>query len=141
MAEFLLRVVDKVNPDSLYRDVKCTKRGDIIVVKEDGETWGKDQKILPQYRIIKVPGMDVSEARAWVAPELDTDPQQPSRTLQARKFTLDLDTLLGFAPAPVVAYIADDSRVADSFTLTGFVTLNQMRALKKTKPVIVDPNL
>jgi hypothetical protein len=139
MAEFLVRVTDKVNSD-FYRNTKCTKRGDVIVVQADGWEWGLKERTLPEYRIVKVVGMPLSEAQQWVEPEGDFTQPGASKTLQRRRHKLNLDALLAIAPAPVVAYVNDDTRAAASLTLTDYVTLNTVRGAKAQKSPIVDPN-
>lgn len=90
MAELLVRVVDKVNPD-FYANTKCLKRGDVIAVCEDGWGWGVEELANPDWRILKIPDMTVAEASVFLAPERNRDPGQPSRTLQRRAFAIDLD--------------------------------------------------
>jgi len=92
MCEILLRVASKVNEKDVYLDTKLTKRGDVIVVKEDGWMWGKEELTNPDWRILCLPHVTVSDASAWLAPEFDTDPTQPSKTLQRRQFRLDIDS-------------------------------------------------
>lgn len=90
MCELLIRVADKMNDDP-FKDAKCTKRGDVIHVAPDGWPWGNEEKTLPFYRIVRLPGVPLEEAQALLGPELDDDPRNPSRVLQRRAFRLDLD--------------------------------------------------
>ncbi len=91
MAELLVRVVDKVNRDSIYLDVACTKRGDVIAICVDGWQWGKEELANPDWRIVRLPGVDPEDLSGLLAPERDVDPKNPSKTLQRRAFKLDLD--------------------------------------------------
>lgn len=91
MAELLVRVVDKVGPD-VYADAKLTKRGDVIVVCMDGWAWGTEELGNPAFRILRIPGVE-PDALSWLlVGEPESNPQQPSKTLQRRAFKLDLDS-------------------------------------------------
>lgn len=135
MAELLLRVHDKVNTEDFYANCKCTKRGDVIVAMPDGWNWGAKELTLPFYRVLKIPALSVGEAETLIAPELEIDPVNPSLTLQRRAFGLDIDR--PGLPAEMVAYLADDTRIAATFTVT--LPLAQIRVLKTVKARIPDP--
>jgi len=90
MAELLVRIADKVNED-FYLNLQCTKRGDVIVVCPDGWPWGREEVNAPHWTIIKLPGVPVEEVEHLVSPEPQTDPHNPSKTLQRRMWKLDLD--------------------------------------------------
>lgn len=132
MAELLIRIRDKVNKD-FYFNARCTKRGDVILVKPDGWMWGVMELSHPDARIVKLPNIPLAEARAFLGREPDTDPFNPSRTLQPRAFKLDLDNL----PSAAKVFIADDERRNPAVTLS--ITVTQLRALKLAKPRIQDP--
>lgn len=89
MCEMLVRVVDKVNADSVYLDVGCTKRGDVIVIMEDGHRWSPAESAGDPWVIVKVPGVPSDKLAAYVVPE-PGDPKQ-NRMLQRRAFRFDLD--------------------------------------------------
>ena len=91
MAELLVRVVDKVNTDDPLLDVKCLKRGDVVVVCEDGHPWGHEELANPDWRILHVPDMTVSEASAWLSPERRSHPSENEHMLRRRAFAIDLD--------------------------------------------------
>lgn len=91
MAELLVRIVDKVNTDDFYRNCQCTKRGDVIAAQPDGWPWGREELATPDWRILSVPDMTVSEASVFLSAERDVDPRHPSRTLQRRAFKINLD--------------------------------------------------
>ena len=136
MAEMLVRVVDKVNTD-LYLNCGCTKRADVIVVQADGWTWGLLEKTDPRYRIIRVPGYSLSAAQSYCAPELDVDPQHPSKTLQKRAFKLDIANAAW--PAGFQTWLADDTRATPIFVAVFASVLATMALLKVLKPPVVDP--
>lgn len=127
MAELLLRVVDKTSPDP-YRDARLTKRGDVIVVCPDGWNWGLEELASPDWRILRLPALSVSEARALLAEEPETDPTQPSRVRQRRAFRLNL-TL------PLFASLSQPRRPIEDLP----ISLLQFRAAVQRKPALVDP--
>ena len=137
MAELIIRVVDKVNPASVYRDVKCTKRGDVIAIQPDGWPWGSAELTDPAYRIVQVSGIDVEDLSAFLAPELDVDPGHPSRTLQRRGFKFDLDAFRATGTAALRAWLDDDRRASGTRRVTA--TLAQVLAFKVARPSVVDP--
>lgn len=111
MAELLVRVVDKTNPDDPMKCATFTKRGDVIVVQPDGWVWGKEELENPHWRILKIPGMSISEARAFLGEEMPTERpllfvRQPM--LQARQFKIDLDHPK--LPKKLKDYIEDHTR-------------------------------
>ena len=134
MAELLVRVNDKINTD-FYLNCQCTKRGDVIVVQGDGWAWGKEELKNPDWRIIKLPGVTVSAASVFLAPELPVDPLNPSKTLQRRIFKINLDD--PSIPAAVAAVLADNKRTVPTITAAA-VSFN-LAALKVAKPSIADP--
>ena len=126
MAEFLIRVQDKLNLDSPFSDVKCLKRGDVVCVCPDGWRWSDRERTLPFWRIVKVPDMMISEAEAFLTPE----PGDPvtNKMLQRRAFRFDLSLL-------DPAFVADDSRKAP-FVVTDALNARDAKVLK---PAISDP--
>lgn len=132
MAELLVRVVDKVNPNDPYLDAKCTKRGDVICVQPDGWVWGREEQTNPEWRIVRVPGLSVTQCLGFLAPEIDIDPQHPSKVLQRRAFKLDVDH-------PDFTALAEGrkGKPAHRFNLD----LAGLLARKKAKPPLDDPNV
>jgi hypothetical protein len=134
MAEFLVRVVDKVNSD-IYLDSKCLKAGDVVVVCPDGWGWGAEELINPDWRIVAIPAISVTQAQAFLGTELDIDPTKPSRMLRRRAFKIDLSLL----PVAWQTWITDNTRTAPIKTFSGAVA--QVLALKAAKTPLVDPNV
>ena len=134
MAELLVRVIDKVNED-FYLNLKCTKRGDVIVACPDGWAWGKEEVRDPNYRIFQIPDMTLSEALALCSPEIDINPETPSRTLQRRMAKLDLDN--ASLPTAIKDFLADGSRRVAALTVP--LAIAEVRALKVVKPTVADP--
>jgi len=92
MAELLVRIVDKVNPD-FYLNCGCTKRGHVIAAHPDGWAWGREERANPEWRILMVPDLSLNDVSVFLAPERNVNPRHPSRTLQRRAFKIDLDAL------------------------------------------------
>lgn len=150
MPEILLRVADKINHGDFYKNLKCTKRGDVIVVREDGWVWGKDELALPFWRIIKFPFSDPADhdqikghLEALLSTEMATDPSAelmgPRSILQIRGFYLNLDhNLIG---PDLRAYLLDDSRREPWFTISGAFgeVRSFIEALKTKRPPVADP--
>ncbi len=68
MAEFLIKARDPLDlPKDEESRERCYRRGDIVVVMEDGHEWGKEER-LPKFVVIKVPGLPVDKARAYIEP-------------------------------------------------------------------------
>jgi hypothetical protein len=139
MAELLVRAHDKTNVVDFYANCQCTKRGDVVVAQADGWTWGAMEKTDPQYRIIRVFGLDLATASTFCAPELPIDPLNPSKTLQTRQFKLDIDNAAW--PAAFPAWLADDTRTTPMFAAVFANVLAQIALLKILKSPIVDPNV
>ena len=90
MCELLVRTVDKVNVCPYIDANHSTKRGDVIVIFEDGHEWGRAEINAPHWTIVKVPGVPRELATGFLAKEIDDDWQRPSNVLQARAFSYDL---------------------------------------------------
>jgi hypothetical protein len=68
------------------------QRGDVVVIKPDNHVWGNCEQSDPQFRILNIPGMSVSDASYLLSPEAAISPA-PDPWLQYRGFYLDLDHL------------------------------------------------
>lgn len=136
MAEIIVRVVDKVNRD-FYLNCRALKRGDVIEVVPDGWPWGVLDQKNPDWRIFKFPGVPVDDLLAFLAPEIDTDPKQPSKTLQPRKFKFDVDS--PSLPETFKAALADDMRTNPKVDPAVTMTSPDVWAFKAMKPAVADP--
>lgn len=92
MCELAVMIVDR-SVDDPYVDVKAYKTGDVITIQEDGWPWSAAELTNPDWRIVHLPNVSVSQAMAFVSAEPETDPQNPSRMLQRRGHRLDLTSL------------------------------------------------
>lgn len=150
MCEIALVVVDKTNTDSIYLDCKCYKSGDIIEVMADGWPWGNVDLTNPNWRIIKFPGVDVSQMSQFLSWQLPADPLNPSKTLlrRALRFAwsqIDSTNWATNHPAQVTAlknYIADATRAQATLTVpanTVAAFMTELNKLTVTKPAVQDP--
>ena len=64
MCEILLNAIGSGNADPEL-DKLCWKRGDPVVVMEDGHEWGAEEG-LPKFWIVKIPGVSVAAATKYV---------------------------------------------------------------------------
>lgn len=117
MCELLVRIVDKVHPDPYIDANHSTKRGDVIVVRDDGHVWGQAEISNPDWIIIKVLGVSANDASVFVARELDDDAKHPSRVLQARMFRFDLDAPVPTDLASLIAAQIRKPKLRDPFIL------------------------
>lgn len=135
MAELLIFAQDQIG-DDIYKDTKRYKRGDVVVVCEDGWSWGTEELNNPLFRIIAIPSMSVSEASQFLAPELDVDPLNPSKTLKRRAFKFDVDAL----GKDVSDWFADEKRVQPIAKAADVgLTKADVLAVKVEKAITVDP--
>lgn len=138
MCELLVRVKDKVSPDP-YRDVKLTKRGDVIVVMPDGWAWSSEERTNPDWRIFKWPSESIANASALLSPELPIGqwPENaPDPMLQRRGFCLDVN--FATLPQALKNYLADDSRAQAFFNVPAQVTIAALKMKRAKRP---DPNV
>lgn len=134
MSELLIRVIDKVGSDP-YLDAKCLKRGDVVVVVDNGWLWAKEELTAPYWRILKLPNVSVTVAEAFLGAEFDIDPAHPSKVLRRRAFSLDLVNWTN----QVLQWIADDTRAVPFRTAN--ISEANLLALKLPKVRLVDPNV
>lgn len=125
--EILFRAQDKVNLNDETLDVKCLKRGDVVVVVPDGHNWGTQELTNPIWRIVKAPILSEADVADFTDPE---DEFETHPMAQRRKFMIDLDNL-SLTPQ-FLAYLADDTRQEPTYTTIW--TKVQLLALKKQRP-------
>lgn len=72
--------VSHTHPDASKDASGCYKRGDLVVVMEDGHPWGRGEG-LPTFVRVKIPGVPASRVRRYLAEDLVTDQftGQPTR--------------------------------------------------------------
>ncbi len=90
MAELLVRIIDKTHPD-VYANATHTKRGDVIVAKQDGWRWGRLELSNPQFAVLRISELSLDEAEGMTTEE--PGERKVNRMLHARAFGLDLKSL------------------------------------------------
>lgn len=98
MAEILIRVRDKEGHNPLLPG-----EHEVVVVCPDGWGWSHLELSNPDWRVVLLPGMSVSEARRWESPE-NVDPEVFVR--RRRHFKLTPEQL----SSSDQLWYADDSR-------------------------------
>jgi hypothetical protein len=73
MAELLVKAEDFVHPDPDEDKRGSYKRGDVVVVKEDGAPWGAKESLAPssggKFSIVKLAGETVASLTQFCVPE------------------------------------------------------------------------
>lgn len=140
--QLLVRIVDKISDDKA-KNIQLTKRGDVIVIKKDGEEWGIEELINPDWRIISVPDMTEVEAKALLTPEFPPS-NNPDKPVMLRAFKLDLDALIA------KGYKIDDARLLDKTAaeaLSNKIVVDTLAPkvdvadVKTLKPIPPDPKV
>lgn len=123
--QLLVRVVDKISADK-GKNIQLTKRGDVIAVKQDGESWGSRELDNPDWRIFQIPLTDL-EAQNLLQPEI---PKQasPDQPMMKRLFKLDIDAM------QAKGYQIDVSR-------RGTIAIVKADVVQIQKPDSKDPNI
>jgi hypothetical protein len=93
MAELLVRIIDKVNPNDPDLDLQCLKRGDVVVVQEDGWPWSAAELSEVLWKVMYFPGATLSAAESYLAPELPDGPDDTA-TKRRRAFLFNLISAL-----------------------------------------------
>lgn len=91
MAEILIKAVDAAHADPEKDKQGCYKRGDPVVVMDDGHEWGKEER-LPKFVVVKIPGLSVAKAKKYIQPILgipDAEGERPM--IRRRLFRILLD--------------------------------------------------
>ena len=121
MAEFLIKARSASHPDPDKDTRGSYKRGDIVVVMPDGHEWGT-KETLPDFVVVKVPGLDHEKARQFIEPEteIDGDTGQPVVS-RRRRWNIKVDDV----PAGIRDALRDNGEVT--------VTWNQVRNFVENK--------
>ena len=90
--EMLVRRKDKINKQSEKLDAMCTKRGDVIVVKESPCVWSVPEYENPDWIIIAV-NITIGDAEAFLQLEEPIAAREAQPLLKKRMMKLDLDKL------------------------------------------------
>lgn len=81
MAELLIKAVDFTHPDPGEDKAGSYKRGDVVIVREDGSLWSALETLAPNFGgkffIVELPGVSVAQIRAMEKSETQTVPVPP----------------------------------------------------------------
>lgn len=125
MCELLVRVVDKVSKDP-EKDILCLKRGDVVTIKNDGHAWSKVELSNPDWRVFRVPGMSVKEARLLLEPPFVLKGLGDSTRRRALRIDLDSEN----AGADLKKAVGDVS-VAKRVNVVSKVSIQSLIVLKE----------
>ena len=139
MCELLIQVIDTTN-DDVYRNYQCLKRGDVIDVVPDGWKWSQRELTNPNWRIIKLPGVEVDAVVDLTHSEMSTTDPEVLRTGAYKKTwlarTKRLDIGLAQIPKAIRDYLADNDRVRPSYTVD--TSKFDITSIKETKALVAD---
>lgn len=76
MAEILIKARNATNPDPEVDRQGCYKRGDPVVVREDGHVWGAKEG-LPNFVVVKIPGVAAAKIEALLEAQTEDDAGNP----------------------------------------------------------------
>lgn len=72
MAEILIKAVSATSSDPEKDQRGCYKRGMPVVVMPDGHAWGRKEG-LPNFVLLKLPGVSVERVRRFIEPDREAD--------------------------------------------------------------------
>lgn len=99
MAELLVKAKKHWMDDLTFADLKelepdqvndyhaRTQIGDVIVIKPDGWKWGKEE-CLPNFLIVKMPGVDVKEVEYLISSLFDVSVPDKPRLMKRRRYRI-----------------------------------------------------
>lgn len=89
MAELLVMRINKSHPNPDKDQRGSYKLGDVVVVKEDGHEWGKEEhpatSTNPMFFLVKIPGVPAEKVEQFIAPETAVDPETGDETTVRRR--------------------------------------------------------
>lgn len=102
--EMLVRRADKINPNSDAMNAMCTKRGDVIVVKETPCDWSTVEREHLDWIIISVDDLTIGDAETFLQVEQPIAAIEAQPLLKKRMMHLDLDGMTSKIKASEKAY-------------------------------------
>lgn len=135
--QLLVLVVDKTSPDPA-RNIQLEKRGDVIAVRRPDESWGLNELLGADWRIISVPDMTEDEANSFLAPELEPI-GKPDAPVMKRIFKFNIDSYVdkSTVDAPRTATYDKDQLVVPDVQ----AVKSDVLAVKIMKPASKDPSI
>lgn len=97
MTELLVSVADKTHRDPKI-NAKLFKKGDLVTAMPDGHKWGREERNPDKFTIIRIPDLDIHEARNLCMPDFELNvgkkPGAPGPGIRrARRFMIDENRL------------------------------------------------
>ena len=114
--EMLVRRVDKINLNSEALNSQCTKRGDVIVVKEKPCDWSEAEHDNIEWILLSVDDMSIGDAEAFLQVEQPIAATESQPLLKKRMMSLDLEGMTAKIQSNEKAY--DVARWSHAFTHT-----------------------
>jgi hypothetical protein len=106
MAEFLIKAVNATHADPLKDQRGCYKRGDIVMVQENGFEWGSLEALPPaqggKFVVVRISDVTVEQVKTFVQNKLAGVPNADismseldveARPTRRRRFHLTVDSL------------------------------------------------
>lgn len=106
MAEILVRAFDSTHADPKIDLAGCYKRGDLVVVADDGHEWGASER-LPKFWQVRITNVSKAQAEKYTASvNRFTDiVLNDTETTVRRRYTLNVDAVAAFVTDPVIGRI------------------------------------
>lgn len=89
--KLLLRVQDKVNPNSDFENAKCLKRGEVVCAVPDSHVFSDREYNNPAWSVLSIPEMTDAEAGALCQREKVDKNENP--WYHIRDFRIDMNKL------------------------------------------------
>lgn len=129
----LLICIENKRGKDLKQTTQLPDRGDVIHIAGDDHVWGREEVKHPFFRVIRVPDITETEARALLAPE----PDHHEHVSRSRAFRLDLDIL---AEEHHEFFCLDSDHCHESKGVLS-LSLDTIRKIKVRKKIIANPNV
>jgi hypothetical protein len=101
MAELLIKAVSHTHPDPIKNVRGCYKRGDIVVIKENGHQWGREELLAPasggKFVVIRISDVTVAQVHNFIQNKWGfraDDPERDENQATTRRRRLGLDPQL-----------------------------------------------
>ena len=114
MAELLVKARGAAHADPEKDRRGCYKRGDVVIVQEDGHEWGRKEGP-PNFVILRIPGAARALAERLTEEQDDDDAGAPlqdeqgqRRAFRRRRWRVDLDAL----PAAIRTALQNEGRAS-----------------------------
>lgn len=123
MAELLVKLVDAQSSDAAKDVSGSYKRGDVVVISEDGHKWGAGQ-VYPAFAVMKFPGVPVEKFAPLMVPEIQMiksplDGKLYPQVVRRRATALDVQFIIQQKGEPVSPIeVTQDAKAVDAIVIT-----------------------